>query len=243
MKRAYKIKYPRRRLVRAILRFLTRFLVHRLGKLELIGLENVPASGPVILAANHFNFVDPPLLLATSPRLVEFIGGAERPNSPFWSQMIPQMWGFIRAYRGGYGRSTFRESLGVLEQGGVLGVFPEGGSWAALLRPARPGVAYLAAQSGAVVVPISICGATDLLGNGKSPVSLQFHPPMAAPVITSRGTARRAALDAYGEEVMAVIASGLPDAQRGMFSSDADAREAALAVSDYPFHEESMRGQ
>ena len=77
----------------------------------------------MILAASHFNFIDPPLVLYASPRMVEFIGGAKRPNSPTWAQLIPQAWGFIRAYRGGFSRSTFRLSLSVLQQGGVLGIF------------------------------------------------------------------------------------------------------------------------
>lgn len=235
------MQYPRRRLSRGVLRFITGRLIHTLGDLHLSGVEHVPTEGPVILAANHFNFVDPALVLYASPRMVEFIGGANRPNSPLWAQMIPQLWGFIRAYRGGFSRSTFRLSLSVLQQGGVLGIFPEGGSWAALLRPARPGLAYIAEQSGACVVPVSITGAQDLLGGGKTPVKIEFHAPIAAPHKAHK-SARRSVLDAYGETVMAAIAAGLPDAQRGRFATDPQARAAALAVSEFPFHAQELRG-
>lgn len=225
-----------------MLRATTGRLIRLLGDLEIVGAEHVPASGPVILAANHFNFVDPPLVLYASPRMVEFIGGANRPNSPLWARMIPQLWGFIRAYRGGFSRSTFKQSLSVLAQDGVLGIFPEGGSWASLLRPARPGLAYIAAQSQARVVPISITGAERLLGGPRQSVKVEFHPAMAPPQASGGGMARRAQLDAYGEQVMAQIATGLPDWQRGQFSTDAAARAAALAVSDFPFHAEALRG-
>ena len=225
-----------------MLRATTGRLIRLLGDLEIVGSEHVPASGPVILAANHFNFVDPPLVLYASPRMVEFIGGANRPNSPLWARMIPQLWGFIRAYRGGFSRSTFKQSLSVLAQDGVLGIFPEGGSWASLLRPARPGLAYIAAQSQARVVPISITGAERLLGGPRQRVKVEFHPAMAPPQASGGGMARRAQLDAYGEQVMAQIATGLPDWQRGQFSTDAAARAAALAVSDFPFHAEALRG-
>ncbi|MEZ5946000.1 MAG: lysophospholipid acyltransferase family protein [Hyphomonas sp.] len=238
----YLIRYPRRRPVRAVLRWMTGRLIHHFGHLDVQGIENVPKSGPVILAANHFNFVDPPLILYTSPRMVEFIGGAERPNSPPWAQMIPKMWGFIRAYRGGFSRSTLKHSLGVLEQGGVLGIFPEGGSWATLLRPARPGLAFLALHSGAQVVPVSIAGAENLLGGKKQPVKVIFHPPVAAPQIAETGIGRRQALDAYGSKIMSMIAMGLPDSQRGLYSNDPEARAAAEAVSDYPFHLPELRG-
>ena len=236
------MKYPRRKRIRGVLRGLTGFLIHRLGALEVEGLEHIPAEGPVILAANHFNFVDPPLVLYTSPRMVEFIGGAQRPNSPFWAKQIPKWWGFIRAYRGGYGRSTFRQSLDVLAQGGVLGIFPEGGSWATLLRPARPGMAFIAAKSGAPVVPVSIIGAENLIGGKKQPVKLVFHPPVPAPAITVTGRQRRIALDAFSETVMARIASALPDDQRGAHSTCEDARAAAAAVSAYPFDAPELRG-
>ena len=241
MSKRYPIQYPRRTISRGVLRQLTGRLIHLIADLQICGLEHVPASGPVILAANHFNFVDPPLVLYASPRMVEFIGGANRPNSPTWAQMIPQAWGFIRAYRGGFSRSTFRESLGVLAQGGVLGIFPEGGSWATLLRPARPGLAYIAEQSGAPVVPISITGAENVIGGPRRLLRIEFHPPLTAPVIMDK-SGRREALDAFGDEVMSVIAQGLPDAQRGKFSSDPGARQAALAVSDFPFLSDDMRG-
>ena len=241
MARRQAITYPRRRLVRGLLRGVSSALIHTLSKLELVGREHVPLTGKVILAANHFDFVDPALVLYASPRMVEFIGGANRPNSPGWAQQIPKAWGFIPAYRGGFSRSTFDLSLSVLEQGGVLGVFPEGGSWANLLRPARPGLPFIAEKSGASVVPVSISGAENVLGGPRRTLAIRFHPPVAPPTI-DRGSPRRAQLDAYGENIMSIIASGLPDAQRGRFSSDPDARAAALAVSDFPFHGEHLRG-
>lgn len=242
MGKDFSMKYPRKRGRRRILRGLIGFLVHRLGKLEVEGLENVPETGPVIIAANHFNFVDPPLLIYTTKRMVEFIGGAQRPNSPFWAKQLPKWYGFIHAFRGGYGRSTFRQSLDVLKQDGVLGIFPEGGSWATLLRPARPGLAYLASKSGAPVIPISIIGAENLIGGKKQSVKIIYHSPISAPVITASGAQRRAQLDAFSQDVMARIAAGLPDEQRGMHSTSKEARAAAEAVSAYPFDAPELRG-
>lgn len=84
-----------------MLRQLSGRLIRLLSDLQITGLEQVLARGQIILTANHFNFVDPPLVLYASPRTVEFTVGADRPNAPTWAQMIPQTWGFIRAYRGG----------------------------------------------------------------------------------------------------------------------------------------------
>ena len=124
----------------------------------------------------------------------------------------------------------------MLAHGGVLGIFPESGSWAMLLRPARPGLAYIAEQSGAPVMPISIVGAENVIGGSRRPLRIEFHPPLAALLIMERE-----ALDALDDEVMSVIAQGSPDAQRGKFSSDPGARQAALAASA-SFHSDEMRG-
>ena len=123
----------------------------------------------------------------------------------------------------------------------MLDIFPEGGSCASLLRLVLLGLAYIAEQSGAQVVPISVTGGEDLIGGPTRVVSIAFHMPLAAPVITSKRT-RHQALDAFGDEVMSVIVQGLPDAQRDKFASDADASELARVVSDFPFHREEMRG-
>jgi len=242
MGEGYTYRYPRRRMVRGALRGATRGLLSILSRVEVAGLEHVPRSGPVILAANHFSFVDPPIILATTPRMVEFVGGADRVNSPQWTRMLPKLWGFIPAYRGAFSRSTLRGSLEILEQGGVMGIFPEGGNWAGLLRPARPGVAFLAASSGARVVPVSIAGAEHVLTKKRAPLRVTYHAPVAAPVVTQKGRARRAALEDFGAEIMARIADGLPDDLRGAHSTCPKARAAAEAVSAYPFHAPEMRG-
>lgn len=243
MARQSAVKYPRRRVIRWILRFLTGTLVRILGRYEVEGLENIPKSGPVIMAANHFHFVDPPLLLASSPRQIEFVAGAVRPNAPGWTNIFPYLWGFIPAFRGGYSRSTLSGAREVLDQGGVLGIFPEGGSWAKFLRPARPGTAYIATLSGAPIVPVSIVGGPELLGKGRAKVRVVFHPPMEAPIITTKGPLRRAAIDAYGEKLMEVIASELPDERKGRYSSDPAIRAEALEMSEFPWDEqEELRG-
>ncbi|MEM9938763.1 MAG: lysophospholipid acyltransferase family protein [Pseudomonadota bacterium] len=234
--------YPRRKAIRGVLWFLTNIAIRLFGRLKVEGLENIPKAGPVLLAPNHFNFVDPPLILATSPRMVEFIAGNRNPGAPPWAGMFPRLWGIIPAFRGSVALSTLRSSKQVLDQDGVLGIFPEGGNWAEVLRPARPGLAFLAAQNGTPVVPITIIGAEKLLGWPRTDVTVIYHEPIAAPVIKSTGPAKRAEIDAFGDEIMAAIASALPEAQQGKFSACPDARAAAEAVSAFPFEQAHMRG-
>ena len=88
---------------------------------------------------------------------------------------------------------------------------------------------------------MSSTGAENVIGGPRLPLRIEFHPPLTAPV-TMNKTVGGEALDAFDDEVMSVIAQGLTDAQRGKFSSDPGARQAALAVSDFPFHSDEMRG-
>ncbi len=90
-------------------------------------------------------------------------------------------------------------------------------------------------------MPISIAGAENVIVGSRRPLRIEFHPPLVAPVIMDKGC-RREALDAFDDEVISVIAQGLPDAQRGKFSCDPGARQAAPAASDFPFHSDEMRG-
>jgi hypothetical protein len=85
-------------------------------------------------------------------------------------------------------------------------------------------------------------GAENLIGGKKQPVKIIYHKPVPAPVVTATGSERRQQLDAFSREIMARIASGLPDEQRGMHSTCADARAAAEAVSAYPFDAPELRG-
>ncbi len=81
-----------------------------------------------------------------------------------------------------------------------------------------------------------------ILAKPREAVGVRFHAPISAPMISESGRAKRRALDAFSETVMASVATGLPDAQRGRYAADPAARIAAEAVSAFPFHAPELRG-
>ena len=128
------------------------------------GRENLPASGPLMVVANHFNFLDPLAIIHTLPYPLEFIGGRQAPNAPRCrSAGSATCWGILPVSRGGSSRDALltRAALPATSKG-VLGIFPEGGSWAAVLRPPRPGAALLAARTGAPILPVGLDGLVDV---------------------------------------------------------------------------------
>lgn len=132
-------------------------LMNGLWRPRVLGAWRIPAQGPVILAGNHAHNVDGPMLIGTCPRPLHFLVKKEAfvgPLDPFLRGI-----GQIEIDRSSADRTAIATALGVLERGGVLGIFPEGtrgagGDFAQL----RAGLAYFAVRSGAPIVPVAVLG-------------------------------------------------------------------------------------
>ena len=94
------IRYPRRRLIRGVLRGVVHVLFDTLTHLDVYGREHVPKDGPLLLAANHFSFVDPALVLRVTPWPIEVIGGYRTPSGPSWGTSVLKLWGYHPVHRG-----------------------------------------------------------------------------------------------------------------------------------------------
>jgi 1-acyl-sn-glycerol-3-phosphate acyltransferase len=239
---AAKLRYPRRRLVRFMLRGLAGLAFRLVSCIEIEGRENLPPRGPVILVANHFHFADPVALLWLTRRQVEFIGGFRFVFAPKIVHFLPRLWGYFPAFRGGYSRQTLRSALSILEQDGVVALFPEGGAWAQVLRPPRPGAAFLAIESGAPVVPVGLDGFPGLFKTGRPKLTIRIGQPLGPFRITGQGHDRRGQIDAIGEEIMRAIAALIPAERHGVYSQLRRLRLEAARVSRFPFERDDMRG-
>ena len=231
--------YPNKKGIRAVLRILIRLAFGLITRLEIIGEENIPQEGPLILVGNHFSFIDPVLMIRIVKRPIEFIGGITTPNAPVIVRFIPKMWGILPVYRGSLSRETLATATKWINQGGALGIFPEGGSWAQVLRPPRWGASFLAASTGAVIVPVGIDGLTEvfpMLRRGKlAKVTARIGKPFGPFEGTPRDARDREKLDVFGHLIMKKIAELLPEDQRGFYSDDPSIREAAKGTEIYPW--------
>ncbi len=231
-------KYPRNLVRRSILKGLISFALHTFSDFEVIGEENIPDQGPLIVTGNHFSFADSIAMLQIAPAAIEMFSGANPAFTPTWAKLLPRLWGVLYVYRGTGSRQAIRDAEYVLKQDGFFGIFPEGGAWAEMLRPARPGAAYLAARSGARILPVGFTGFNDVLPlrfRDQSKVTIRIGKPYGPFNISGRGKERREQLDELGERIMGEIAELLPDHLRGKFSSDPAVRERAKEVADYPW--------
>jgi 1-acyl-sn-glycerol-3-phosphate acyltransferase len=157
MEAKFAIQYPRKVFIRHFLRFLGRLLLPLLARVTVTGRENFPRKGPVILAGNHVAFLEVALMVVYPPYLVELIGTGDIPLDPTFAPLA-HLYGFIPVNRGNLDRNGLQQALAILKQGGVLGIFPEGGIWQPDAMQAQTGVAWLSSQSQAPVVPIGFGG-------------------------------------------------------------------------------------
>lgn len=237
----YTLRIPRRRLIRWVLRVLANIALFLLTKLKVTGLENVPKDGPFLIIANHFSFVDPVLIMAKIPYWMEFIGGTVNPGAPNWTAFIPKLWGVLNVYRGSSSREALLTAQSVLEQEGVLCIMPEGGNWAHVLRPARPGTAFLAQRVSVPILPVGFVGLEDIFHNfrlfHRAPIEMRIGKPFGPLGNDIKGRPSKEEYDEMGHEMMRHISTLIRPEQRGFYSDDPAIRAAAKGTEVWPWDE------
>jgi 1-acyl-sn-glycerol-3-phosphate acyltransferase len=236
---AKEIRYPRRRVIRHVLKNGIATIFRLTANFSVEGTENIPRGGPLLVVGNHFHFLDPLALIYATPWPLEFVGGAQTPNAPKAVGWISKLFGVIPTYRGTGSRETLQSSESVLKQKGVLAIFPEGGSWATVLRPARPGTAFLAYRTGAQILPVGLDGLVGYVGKiqrgERVNVNLRFGKPFG-PFTGFKGSRpTREEMDEVGNEIMRNISVLIPPERRGFYSDDPTIREAARGTEIYPW--------
>ena len=198
---------------------LARFCFGTFGRLEVIGKENIPPRGPVILACNHMAFTDPPLLVAAIPRNLHFMGKKELFVNPL-TRFIMRGFHVFPYERGKASTDTLRTLLGLLEQDRTVVVFPEGTrSKSHALQEAQLGIVYLALKSQAPILPVGVTG-TQNLKAWRMPMPLcrltaNIGAPFSLPVI--EGRTPRPVMQSMLRMIMERVALQLPPEFRGVY--------------------------
>ncbi|MTA16759.1 MAG: 1-acyl-sn-glycerol-3-phosphate acyltransferase [Actinobacteria bacterium] len=154
------------------------------------GLRNVPAKGPLIIASNHLSFSDSIFMPMVVPRKVTFLAKSEYFTSPGPKGLLKKLTfialGQVPVDRSGGRRSeaALITGLKVLSDGACLGIYPEGTrSPDGRLYKARTGIARLAIESGAPVVPVAMFDTDKIQPTGQvvpnvKRVGMSFGEPM-----------------------------------------------------------------
>lgn len=185
-------------------RLVARVLSASVYDLRVHGRQHVPASGPVILAINHRNILDGPVVYGACPRPARFLVKAEMFKGPLGSAL--RQFGQIPIRRGTPDRAALLTCLNWLRRGEVLGVFPEGTRGVGDFGNTRDGLTWLALRARAPVVPVACFGIVESMRGRKVPrlrskVDVVFGAPFEVAAAGDR--ASRRVLAEAGEQVRA----------------------------------------
>jgi 1-acyl-sn-glycerol-3-phosphate acyltransferase len=176
-----------------------RALARAIWRARAFGTQNVPSTGPVIIACNHVSYYDPPMLGSLCPRRIRYMAKKELFAIPVLGPVITAL-GAYAVDRGGSATSAIRRSLQVLREGGAIGIFPEGTRNRTGAVAPQTGVALLSALAQAPVVPACVHGTDRALQLAR--IDVAFGTAMAAP---EGRKATREDLAKFTAEVMKAI--------------------------------------
>ena len=191
-------------------------------RIEGADLAKVPMDGPLILAVNHINSLEVPLLFAhLQPRRMIGLAKIETWNSKFMGWLF-DLWEAIPIRRGEADLEALRRCLASLSAGDILGVAPEGTrSYDGKLLRGQPGIVLIALHSGAPILPVAHWGGEDFPKNIKHLKRTDFHIRVGKTfTLDAKGKKVNAMVrQAMVDEIMSQIAILLPKKYRGEYTN------------------------
>lgn len=206
---------------RRILRRLIRIVFPIVFKLEVTGLENIPAEGSSLLMMNHITLLDPVLCMGfVTSRFVIPMTKVENLENPFIAPFV-RMWGSFSINRGEVDRKALMNSIELLKSGQLILIAPEGHRHPEGLSQPKDGFAYIATKADAVIIPATISGAVGWLENLKrlkrTRIQVNFGRPFKFK--TEGGRVQRDVLTPMMDEAMYQLSMAVKDeTRRGVYS-------------------------
>lgn len=218
--------YPRNRFRRGVLKAGIGLLTYTMSRFTVLGKENVPPVGPLIVVTNHFHFLDAALLILASPWPLEFLADFEMPNVPPVLKFFPDFYGTYDVVQGAPNLEALRASEAILAQKGVLGIFPEGRVHKPPLRAALPGAAFLALRTGAPILPVGVYSDNDWDNFGtirqkgrRIRATCRFGEVFELMKVENPRRPTREEIRLAGEQIMIAVAKQLPPEMRGAYGT------------------------
>jgi 1-acyl-sn-glycerol-3-phosphate acyltransferase len=188
------------------LRVLVRGLNRILFRTTVEGADQIPATGPVIIAPVHRSFIDFFVASEVTTRKLHYMAKDSLWKNRMLARILPAV-GAFPVHRQSADREALRRAQQVLDAGEVLILFPEGERRAGpVVEDLHEGVAFLAARTGATVVPVGIGGSASVMPKGKKlprprHIHLVVGRPLEPPARTGGGRVSRSTIHRLTEEL------------------------------------------
>jgi 1-acyl-sn-glycerol-3-phosphate acyltransferase len=197
---------------------------------QVTGVENVPQTGPLIVAINHTSFLDPLLVGVFIPREVTMMAKVELFRTPVFG-LIVRLYGAFPIRRGEVDRQAIRKAMEVLRGGGALLMAPEGTRGGTeQLQQGHHGVTMIALHTGAAILPVAIWGPKHFWSNVARLRRTRVGMAVGEPFTLKSEAAKpsREEMRAMTDEIMYRLAALLPPEVRGVYSDLTAARKDHL---------------
>jgi len=157
-------------------------LLKLIYRIESVNKNSIPRTGPLIVVANHFSYMDPIVLQTMFPRRISFLM-----TEIYYEGKLNRLFKLLHCIcvrQEGPNTASIREGLTVLKKSGVLGIFPEGSvSKEGVLQSGNPGIGFFVLKSGVKVVPAFITGTYEALPKGakipkRTKIKIHFGLPI-----------------------------------------------------------------
>jgi 1-acyl-sn-glycerol-3-phosphate acyltransferase len=212
---------------RKFLHWMALLLVRLSTRTEVHGLENFPQAGPALVVANHLGDADVLVGLAFLPNQIDALGKVELHDYPILGAIM-NAYGMIWIHRGQPDLRALHVALDGLKQGRMIGIAPEGReSVTGSLEEGTEGAAFLALQSHAPVLPITLTGTENariypnLKRLRRTRVSMTIGPVFKLEEAASKQpNDRREAIRKGTQQIMSILASQLPPEYRGVYGRE-----------------------
>lgn len=153
-------------------------LVKIIAPLRVYGAERVPMAGGLVVAANHFSWIDPPALGAASPRTLYYLAKVEAHRAPGLGELM-RAFGALSVRRGQSDREAVRMMRQIVREGNALGMFVEGTRQrSGVPGRVQPGAAMAAINEEVPLIPVALHGSQRWRLGNFAPVSVAWGQPM-----------------------------------------------------------------
>ncbi|MEX1158028.1 MAG: lysophospholipid acyltransferase family protein [Thermomicrobiales bacterium] len=209
-------------------------------RMRVFGLDNVPKRGGAMIISNHLGWFDPVLLVAASPRPILWMAKAEFIKYPFLRWFAFQA-GAFPVRRGRVDRHALRHAQQLLDDGMLVGMFPEGtrSRTGGMIEPFG-GASLIALRANAPIIPCALVGTERLPLSGFKPagrrypkVTALFGEPFTLEHVAPDGTKR--SLDDLTDAMMIEVARMLPERYRGIYAGRSDTPHPAVRRDSIAF--------
>ncbi len=147
-------------------------------RLRAYGRDRMPADGGIVVACNHYSWIDPVVLGAVSTRTLYYMAKVEAHRVPGLGPFI-RLFGCFPVRRGESDRDAVRTMRQVVRDGHALGLFVEGTrQLSGVPGPVQPGAAMVAVQESVPIIPVAVHGSQTWRPGNMHPVSLAFGEPL-----------------------------------------------------------------